>query len=359
MKVDADGTAKVDFEMPDFNGTVRVMAVAWSADKLGHAVKDVIVRDAVALTASGPRFLTLGDEARLDIAVHNVEGPAASYKLAVDAGANERAHERSLDLKAGERRAAQVSIKPEPRSARSPTPCTSPGRTASRSSARSDVRREAARRRHQAHHGHVAQGRRQPHAVLRPRCRHDRRTHHASTSASARWRRMDVPGLLTALDRYPYGCAEQTVSRALPLVYANAVAAGLGMAPDKELKDRVQKAVDRVFEMQDGSGAFGVWGPIDGDLWLTGYVTDFLTRAKEQGFNVNPRGLHGRRSTGCRTSSPTRRTSRRAARTAPTRSTCSPATAARRSASCATTPTRGSSASRRRWPRPSSAPRWR
>ena len=26
----------------------------------------------------------------------------------------------------------------------------------------------------------------------------------------------DVPGLLAALDRYPYGCAEQTTSRALP-----------------------------------------------------------------------------------------------------------------------------------------------
>ena len=29
----------VDFDVPDFNGTVRVMAVAWSADKLGHAQK--------------------------------------------------------------------------------------------------------------------------------------------------------------------------------------------------------------------------------------------------------------------------------------------------------------------------------
>ena len=26
---------KVEFQLPDFNGTVRVMAVAWSADKVG------------------------------------------------------------------------------------------------------------------------------------------------------------------------------------------------------------------------------------------------------------------------------------------------------------------------------------
>ena len=42
--------------------------------------------------------------------------------------------------------------------------------------------------------------------------------------------RLDVPSLLTQLDRYPYGCAEQTVSRAMPLVYANAVAAQIGLA---------------------------------------------------------------------------------------------------------------------------------
>jgi uncharacterized protein YfaS (alpha-2-macroglobulin family) len=97
---------------------------------------------------------------------------------------------------------------------------------------------------------------------------------------------LDVPGLLTALDRYPYGCAEQTVSRALPLVYANAVAAQIGMAADKEIKERVQGAIERVFEMQDSGGAFGSWGPGNADLWLTSYVTDFLTRAKEKGYTV-------------------------------------------------------------------------
>ena len=97
---------------------------------------------------------------------------------------------------------------------------------------------------------------------------------------------MDVPGLLTALDRYPYGCAEQTVSRALPLVYANAVATSIGIGADKELKQRVQGAIARVFDMQDSSGAFGSWGPGTADLWLTSYVTDFLTRARESGYDV-------------------------------------------------------------------------
>ncbi len=57
------------------------------------------------------------------------------------------------------------------------------------------------------------------------------------------------------------------------------------------MKERVQKAVERVLEMQDASGAFGIWGPSDGDLWLSSYVTDFLLRAKEANFTVDQRAL--------------------------------------------------------------------
>jgi alpha-2-macroglobulin len=97
-----------------------------------------------------------------------------------------------------------------------------------------------------------------------------------------------VAGLLTQLDRYPYGCAEQTVSRALPLIAANQLSLLAGLATDGALKERVQSAIERVLEMQESSGAFGTWGPRNGDLWLTSYVMDFLTRAKEAGYVVKP-----------------------------------------------------------------------
>ena len=92
-------------------------------------------------------------------------------------------------------------------------------------------------------------------------------------------------GILATLDRYPYG-GQQTVSRALPLLYVNAVAKRIGLISDTQLKDRIDGAIARVLEMQDSSGAFGVWGPTDGDMWLTSFVTDFLTRAKETGYAV-------------------------------------------------------------------------
>ena len=133
---------------------------------------------------------------------------------------------------------------------------------------------------------------RQPHA-RQPLRRPDRDARRAGAADRAR----PLSLWLRRADRLAARCRSSTPTRSPPQI---------GIAPDKELKERVQKAIERVFEMQDGSGAFGVWGPGNGDLWLTGYVTDFLTRAKESGYHVRQPASSTRLSTGCRTSSPTR-----------------------------------------------------
>ena len=98
---------------------------------------------------------------------------------------------------------------------------------------------------------------------------------------------IDVPGLLRALDKYPYGCIEQTTSRALPLLYYNDVAL-LGYGPsDPRIPDRVQEAIYRIVDMQMPDGSFGMWGPYaPAAEWLQAYVLDFLLRARDQSMAV-------------------------------------------------------------------------
>ncbi|TIY03663.1 MAG: hypothetical protein E5V16_24620, partial [Mesorhizobium sp.] len=102
----------------------------------------------------------------------------------------------------------------------------------------------------------------------------------------------DVPSLLMTLDRYPYGCAEQTTSRAMPLLYVNEMASGVGMASDADLHGRIQDAIYKVLSYQASAGSFGLWGPGSGDLWLDAYVTDFLTRAREQKYDVPTQAMN-------------------------------------------------------------------
>ncbi|TIV73664.1 MAG: hypothetical protein E5V93_17875, partial [Mesorhizobium sp.] len=97
---------------------------------------------------------------------------------------------------------------------------------------------------------------------------------------------LDVPSLLMSLDRYPYGCAEQTTSRAMPLLYVNDMAKSIGMESDPDLHQRIQDAIYKVLSYQSASGSFGLWGPGSGDLWLDAYVSEFLTRAREEKYDV-------------------------------------------------------------------------
>jgi len=287
VTVGADGTANVSFALPSFNGTVRVMAVAWTKTKLGHGTSDVIVRDVVALTASAPRFLTLGDEAHVDLSLHNVDGPDGTYvaKLVDQTEGETALAEQAVALKTGERKSEQVTFKPTDVGQRLyDVRVTGPDGIALSRRLTLDVKPPAGDIKRTTVSalapagGKITLSKDLLAGLIKSRTRVN-----VSVGPAAM---MDVPGLLTALDRYPYGCAEQTVSRALPLVYANAVAARIGIGADKVLKERVQGAIARVFDMQDSSGAFGSWGPGNTDLWLTSYVTDFLTRAREAGYDV-------------------------------------------------------------------------
>jgi alpha-2-macroglobulin len=286
VKVGGDGTVLVPFDLPDFNGTVRFSAVAWSGDKLGSVSKDVFVRDPVTLTVSGPRFLTLGDEARLQFDVHNVEAPTAAYNIAVARGAAALAN-MSLELKAGEKKNDQFKIKPDDVGpmALSVTVTGPNGITVKRNLV-FDVKPPAGDIRRVTVSALKPNGGKM---TISPDVAHDLIASRTRINVQVGpMAGMNVAGLLTELDRYPHGCAEQTVSRALPLLYVNDVARQVLASTDINARDRVQKAIDRVFEMQDSTGAFGIWGPADGDLWLTSYVTDFLSRAKETGIAVNP-----------------------------------------------------------------------
>jgi uncharacterized protein YfaS (alpha-2-macroglobulin family) len=93
---------------------------------------------------------------------------------------------------------------------------------------------------------------------------------------------LGLASLLKSLNRYPYGCAEQTTSRAMPLLYVAEVAESLGIAENETvLRGRVQDAIRRIFTMQRSDGSFGMWNAHSNrEEWLSAYVMDFLTQAK-------------------------------------------------------------------------------
>jgi uncharacterized protein YfaS (alpha-2-macroglobulin family) len=291
VQVGADGTATVSFEMPQFNGTVRVNAVAWSASAVGHATRDVIVRDPVVITASLPQFLAPGDRSQVLVELANTDGPEGEYAVElftasgrVQGGSGLR---QTLSLPSGARSSLVMTLEGVASGADTLTiALTGPDGLSLDRQETITVRPAAmpvTTKRVISLSGGGGTLRIDGELLA------DSLLDGASVTVGVtRNAAFDVASLLMALDRYPYGCAEQTTSRALPLLYLSELGDGAGDDDADTIRKRVNDAITRLVAYQSASGSFGLWGPGSGDLWLDAYVTDFLTRAMEKGFSVPP-----------------------------------------------------------------------
>jgi uncharacterized protein YfaS (alpha-2-macroglobulin family) len=287
VTVAADGTAEINFDIPEFAGTARVMAVAWTATKLGRATTDVTVRDPVVLTATLPRFLLNGDHGTMSFDIDNVEGAAGDYTINVKASgpvtvsgnpativklAAKQRSSMSLSLDAGGAGTAQLDV-----DIKGPEGLTLARHYALDVKAATQI---LARRSIRT----LAKG---ESLTLTADMFSDLVPGTGSVSLSAGLSTaLDAATILKALDRYPHGCSEQITSRAMPLLYVNDLAAGAHLAMDTEVDQRIKDSIDRLLARQGSNGSFGLWSAGGDDAWLDAYVTDFLTRAREKGFAV-------------------------------------------------------------------------
>lgn len=287
VTVAANGTASIDFDIPEFAGTARVMAVAWTSTKLGRATTDVTVRDPVVLTATLPRFLLNGDKGTMSFDLDNVEGAAGDYTVSVKASgpvkvtgnptttvklAAKQRSSMSLALDAGGAGTAKLDV-----DIKGPNGLTLARHYALDVKAATQI---LARRSIRT----LAKG---ESLTLTSDMFSDlvQGTGGVSLSVSLSTA-LDAATILKALDRYPHGCSEQIASRAMPLLYVNDLAAGAHLAMDTAVDQRIKDAIDRLLARQGSNGSFGLWSAGGDDSWLDAYVTDFLTRAREKGFVV-------------------------------------------------------------------------
>ncbi|NEX18936.1 alpha-2-macroglobulin [Thiorhodococcus mannitoliphagus] len=285
LALDDQGQARVAIEIPDFNGSVRLMAMAWTADGVGHAAQDLLVRDPIVVTPSMPRFLAPGDRARVRIGLAHVEGAAGKVQLRVSASGGHtripgKAQTIEVSLPEGGRDHIDVPILAEGvGDDRLTIDLSTPDGQVLRKTLTIPVRSNAPRTSETQIMALPAGGAFELDRSLLAQRVAGTGSVLVSIGGAGR---LDVAGLLLSLDRYPYGCTEQLTSRALPLLYLNQVAASVGLGGEVEAKKRVTDAIAQILGKQTSSGSFGLWSASgSSDLWLDAYVSDFLTRARE------------------------------------------------------------------------------
>ena len=292
LPVDGDGHVSASFDIPAFNGTIRLMALGWSATGVGSAQSDLLVRDPVVVTASLPNLLAPGDTAQILLEAVHASGPTGQMQLALTApGLSLGAEPAPFTLTEGAtaRFRLPVTATEEGDFPLTVALTTPDGRVLTKQltlPVRRNTPEVSTTRRFDLAAGATFTLDADAFAGFDPE------TAHAVISSGA-LARLDVPGVLSLLDQYPYGCSEQITSKALPLLSLAPVADELGLATQAKVAYRVTTAIDTLLTRQEASGAFRLWPGSDGTPWLDAYVTDFLSRARAAGYAV-PDAAYGR-----------------------------------------------------------------
>ena len=287
---DDKGRARVVLDLPNFNGRLRLMAAAFSRDAFGSAEREMTVAAPVVTQLSTPRFLAPKDRSEATLDVHNLsggpldlsivmtaEGPLSlengardihlsdrektTLRFPVAAGADVDAGTLRMRLSAGDYHLDQtwtLGIRPGyPGISRKKMKVVNPGKAATLGRGMAaDLIPE------------TVEGR----LVISPRVP------------------IDFHDAMKGLIAYPYGCLEQTTSRAYPLLHAvPEVIDDFNLpevSPEKRLAE-LEKTLDRLAGMQLSSGGFGLWDKNSAEEgWLTVFAADFLETARDMGLGV-------------------------------------------------------------------------
>ncbi len=303
VEVSDSGEATMTLEAPEFSGQLTWFAIALDTQKAGFATTSTIVRNDITITPSLPLCMGVGDEGELSfgLTLFNLKDSAAKIEWQVmipeayevldqtnftyDSVNQMQRVSSTFSVSELEMQKLEVKLKARTPSEKIPVTInvTLNGKT------ETATIYGAVRHR-------IPLVTREQLLVVKPEESHPLRldTNFLGLTdvAQARYEISSLPvsellGALDWLNRYPYGCLEQTTSVAFPylaiqpLVQANI----LPQVFIQEGEKRVQMALDRLNALRVWRG-FSMWS--EGERWDAGslYAIHFILEAKAQGHKV-------------------------------------------------------------------------
>ncbi len=289
------GEAEIPLDVPDFNGTLRLMAVASTPDNYGQADREMVVAAPIVAELSTPRFISPGDSATLALDVTNLSGVEQTLSISLSGADPVRIKdgERTLTLANKQRSTLRFTAEPTDAYGLARLKLAVKGSGAKPI----NIVRESALQ-VQPPVALVREVRRAKinaadSLKLDPALADKFFKGSSAVSISVSNRPpLNVRSVVKGLLDYPYGCLEQTTSAAYPYVVIDEATAKLyGIEPRtrEQRAQFVEGAISRIAGMQGAKGGFNLWGNGAYETWLTAYATGFLLDARAQGFNVPDR----------------------------------------------------------------------
>jgi uncharacterized protein YfaS (alpha-2-macroglobulin family) len=296
-QANGSGEASFEFDIPQFSGEIRLMAVSYKDESFGSAESAITVADPLVLSTALPRFLSPRDTATVPViitnttdrstsamATLNVKGPLSvvgdnSQSVSLNARSEGRAVFRVVAAPAvdvgkvlvevnglGEKFSDEIEISVRPAA---PLQVV----TGSGSITGGNVQRLNI-----------------PLNDFLPNTTDYRLTVSRSPA-------LELGKQFRFLVHYPYGCTEQTISIAFPQLYYGDLAEQMNDNKDANRNSanwNVLEAIRKIKLRQLFNGAITLWdGEGEEHWWATIYAGHFLLEAKKAGFDVDNSLLNG------------------------------------------------------------------
>ncbi len=280
LTTDAQGEGEVEFTMPNYMGSVRVMVVAADQYKYGSAEVQVKVKAPIVMNASLPRTLKVGDKFTIPVELFGLDDELGEVKLTMHYSG--KTQTQSLTLNNKDKKTLYFSaFVPNKVGADKIT-----FKVASKKYAYQEVTDI------NVHSNNPYVYFNELKIIPQGGSVHFKAPENSIAGTVASQINISSSPILAIdqrlkyLIRYPYGCAEQTTSSVLPQLFIHQLASATEFNP-KTITHNINAGIARLAKFQLDDGSFSYWqGQNKTDLWAGNYIAHFLILAKDNGYYV-------------------------------------------------------------------------
>jgi uncharacterized protein YfaS (alpha-2-macroglobulin family) len=296
-QANSSGEANFEFDIPQFSGEVRLMAVSYKDENFGSAETNMTVADPLVLSTALPRFLSPKDTVTVPVIITNTtdRSTSATASLTVK-GPLSVVGDKSQSVSLGARSEARAVFRVVA------SPAVDVGKVmvevnglGEKFSDEIDISvRPASPLQVITGSGSITGGNVQRLNIPLNDFMPNSTDYQVTVSRSPA---LELGKQLRYLVHYPYGCTEQTISVAFPQLYYGDLAEQMNKKDDQTRNSanwNVLEAIRKIKLRQLFNGAITLWdGEGEEHWWATVYAGHFLLEAKKAGFDVDNSLLNG------------------------------------------------------------------
>ena len=274
---------QLSFDMPEYVGAVRAIAVAGFNGAYGIAEKSIPVKADLMIQAALPRTLGTNERIEVPVTVFNGTDSVQQAKITLNTKGSIPSFtgEKSVKVPASSEATVTFTVKTEGAGTADFTAAVTTGKGSARSVTPVQVQARG-----------IPVSYRTP-FTLKPSEKQIVSVQSPGEISTAKlsMELSSVPALnlasrLEYLIQYPHGCIEQITSGGFPQLYL-ADFTQLSPAETARIQKHIRSVIERYPQYQTSSGAFAYWpGSSTPSAWGSSYALHFLTEAQKQGYAV-------------------------------------------------------------------------